>query len=198
MAKEEKNMKKIAVLLLVGMTSLAIIPTVPAAAQPRGDQFLAAASAKGKGQGNTKKTSNAQKAKKAPKDKNDAKARDAKNKNDNVDANQRPDRKGKFSDRAPTWKNDVIVSTNLSAVEIRPVAVSYGLVNYKPLPPGIRKNLMRGKPLPPGIAKKMVPNVLLVDLPYYSGYEWRVAGSDLILIAISTNAVIDILSDIFD
>ena len=66
------------------------------------------------------------------------------------------------------------------------------------LPPGIRKNLARGKPLPPGIAKKMVPGPMLRELPAYSGYEWRVYGSDLVLVALATGVVADVLAGVFD
>lgn len=65
-------------------------------------------------------------------------------------------------------------------------------------PPGIRKNLARGKPLPPGIAKKMVPGPMLARLPAYPGYEWRIAGSDLVLVAIATAVVADVLLNVFD
>lgn len=69
--------------------------------------------------------------------------------------------------------------------------------SYKPLPPGIRKNLARGKPLPPGIAKKMAPSNMISQLPRHPGYEWQVCGTDLVLIAIGTAIVADVLSDVF-
>ncbi|WP_313698060.1 anti-virulence regulator CigR family protein [Achromobacter sp.] len=80
----------------------------------------------------------------------------------------------------------------------RSYAHEYGLSGYSQLPPGIRKNLARGKPLPPGIAKKMVPGPMLARLPAYPGYEWRIAGSDLVLVAIATAVVADVLLDVFD
>lgn len=80
----------------------------------------------------------------------------------------------------------------------RGYADEYGLSGYNSLPPGVRKNLARGKPLPPGIAKKMVPGPMLARLPVYPGYEWRVAGSDLILVAVATAVVADVLFDVFD
>lgn len=79
----------------------------------------------------------------------------------------------------------------------RGYAVEYGVTGYGSLPPGIRKNLARGKPLPPGIAKKAVPRSMLARLPAYPGYEWRVAGSDLILVALATAVVADVLVDVF-
>lgn len=79
----------------------------------------------------------------------------------------------------------------------RGYALEYGVTGYGSLPPGIRKNLARGKPLPPGIAKKAVPPSMLARLPAYPGYEWRVAGSDLILVALATAVVADVLADVF-
>lgn len=65
------------------------------------------------------------------------------------------------------------------------------------LPPGIQKNLARGKPLPPGIAKKL-DGRLLGQLPRYDGYEWQQAGTDLILVAIATGIIYEVLSGAFD
>lgn len=65
------------------------------------------------------------------------------------------------------------------------------------LPPGIQKNLARGKPLPPGIAKKL-DGRLLGHLPHYEGYEWQQAGVDLILVAIATGIIYEVLSGALD
>ncbi|MFY1955649.1 anti-virulence regulator CigR family protein [Achromobacter xylosoxidans] len=99
--------------------------------------------------------------------------------------------------------SDTNVSVTLSTAGIsistaRGYAVQAGATGYGSLPPGIRKNLARGKPLPPGIAKKMVPGPMLARLPVHPGYEWRVAGNDLILIAIATGIVADVLANVFD
>lgn len=91
-----------------------------------------------------------------------------------------------------------LVYAGITATLAHGYALDYGLGGYSSLPPGIRKNLARGKPLPPGIAKKMVPGPLLGRLPRYPGYEWRIAGSDLVLIAVATAVVADILYDVFD
>ena len=93
---------------------------------------------------------------------------------------------------------DVLRSAGISVSTARGYATEYHVTGYAPLPPGIRKNLARGKPLPPGIAKKMVPGPMLARLPVYPGYEWRVAGSDLVLVAIATAVVADILVNVFD
>ncbi|WP_369991256.1 anti-virulence regulator CigR family protein [Pseudomonas xanthosomatis] len=65
------------------------------------------------------------------------------------------------------------------------------------LPPGIEKNLARGKPLPPGIAKKL-DGRLLGQLPHYDGYEWMQAGADLILVAVATGIIYEVLNGAFD
>jgi len=65
------------------------------------------------------------------------------------------------------------------------------------LPPGIQKNLARGKPLPPGIAKNM-DGRLLGRLPRYDGYEWKQIGRDVVLVAIATGIVYEILENVLD
>ncbi|NYT84969.1 anti-virulence regulator CigR family protein [Pollutimonas harenae] len=90
-----------------------------------------------------------------------------------------------------------LVYAGITAALAREYALDFGLGGYSSLPPGIRKNLARGKPLPPGIAKQMVPGSLLGRLPRYPGYEWRVAGTDLILISVASAVIADILYDVF-
>jgi len=80
----------------------------------------------------------------------------------------------------------------------RHLALNYGLTGYRSLPPGIAKNLARGKPLPPGIAKKAVPASMLDQLPYYPGYEWKIVGDNLVLIALSTALVTAVINGVFD
>lgn len=91
-----------------------------------------------------------------------------------------------------------LVRVDLSYDRARSLALNYGLTGYQSLPPGIAKNLARGKPLPPGIAKKTVPASLLGQLPHYPGYEWRVVGDDLVLIALSTALVASVINGVFD
>ena len=90
-----------------------------------------------------------------------------------------------------------LISAGIASSQARALAVEHRLTGYQSLPPGIRKNLARGKPLPPGIAKK-APDAFLRDLPVHPGYEWQVAGSDLILVAIATAVVADVLVGVFD
>jgi hypothetical protein len=65
------------------------------------------------------------------------------------------------------------------------------------LPPGIAKNLARGKPLPPGIAKNFDSRVSN-QLPHYEGYEWKQIGTDVVLVAIATGIVYEVLRNILD
>ena len=65
------------------------------------------------------------------------------------------------------------------------------------LPPGIAKNLARGKPLPPGIAKNFDSHVSS-QLPYYEGYEWKQVGTDVVLVAIATGIVYEVLRNVLD
>lgn len=69
--------------------------------------------------------------------------------------------------------------------------------NPQPLPPGIQKNLARGKPLPPGIAKKM-DGRLVGRLPHYDGYDWVQAGTDVLLVAVATGIIYEVLHDVLD
>jgi len=62
-----------------------------------------------------------------------------------------------------------------------------------PLPPGIAKNLARGKPLPPGIAKVFLPDDLSRLLGVYPGYEYLVAGKDVLLVNQSNQIIASVL-----
>jgi hypothetical protein len=106
--------------------------------------------------------------------------------------------KGKGGDSHDGGGNVTLRYAGITLSTAQGYAREYGLSGYSSLPPGIRKNLARGKPLPPGIAKKMVPAPMLARLPVYPGYEWQVAGTDLILVAVATAVVADVLLNVFD
>lgn len=108
------------------------------------------------------------------------------------------DKKNVSSDKRKNYGKPDHVDSDISFATARHLAVNYGLTGYDALPPGIAKNLARGKPLPPGIAKKAVPASMLGELPYYPGYEWRIVGDDLVLIALSTALVTAIINGVFD
>jgi Ni/Co efflux regulator RcnB len=67
-------------------------------------------------------------------------------------------------------------------------------VRGAPPPPGT--HLVRGRPLPHGYYGERLDNRALGRLPYYEGYEWRRAGSDIVLIAVGTGIVYEILEGV--
>ena len=89
------------------------------------------------------------------------------------------------------------VGISVSYGDARAIAVDNQLTGYKPLPPGIRKNLARGKPMPPGIAKTRLPSSYLSRLPAHEGYEWNVAGTDLVLVFKGDLTISGVLKDVF-
>ena len=64
------------------------------------------------------------------------------------------------------------------------------------LPPGAVRNYARGKRLPPGIAKQALPPDLERRLRPPSGHQYLLVDSDVLLIAVSTGIVVDILIDV--
>lgn len=69
-------------------------------------------------------------------------------------------------------------------------------VRGAPPPPGI--HLERGRPLPHGYYGERLDNRALSRLPYYQGYEWRRAGTDIVLIAVGTGIVYEILDGVLN
>ncbi len=67
------------------------------------------------------------------------------------------------------------------------------LPGAKPLPPGIAKKIARGGTLPPGIAKNTLPGGLLVQLPAGPGQEWRLVGTDLLIVNVASNVIVNVL-----
>lgn len=97
---------------------------------------------------------------------------------------------------------DVTVDLRGPSIDIGRVRVILGdnrdlIGPAQSLPPGIRKNLARGKPLPPGIAKRF-DSRLLGKLPRYDGYEWRQVGTDVVLVALATGLIYEILDNVLD
>ena len=65
----------------------------------------------------------------------------------------------------------------------------------QPLPPRIARKVARGGTVPPGLAKKTFPTGLLAQLPARPGQEWRVVGTDLLIVEIATNVIVDVLKE---
>lgn len=100
---------------------------------------------------------------------------------------------------APQRRNpSAIVTAGISVVDAKKLAAANNITGLRTLPPGIRRNLQRGKPLPRGISRQVMPEAVLVELPRHPGHEWRIAGRDLVLIAVGTLIVVDILNDVFE
>lgn len=92
---------------------------------------------------------------------------------------------------------DLSARIRITYPDLRRYAVESNLTGLKPLPPGIRKNLARGKPMPPGIAKTRMPSSFATKLPVYEGYEWKIAGADLLLVLNANELISDVLKDVF-
>ncbi|MDK1397630.1 anti-virulence regulator CigR family protein [Pseudomonas protegens] len=67
-------------------------------------------------------------------------------------------------------------------------------VRGAPPPPGI--HLVRGQPLPRGYYGERLEPRALSRLPVYPGYEWRRMGGDIVLIAVGTGIVYEILDGV--
>ncbi|MGE7959988.1 anti-virulence regulator CigR family protein [Pseudomonas sp. NPDC089530] len=67
-------------------------------------------------------------------------------------------------------------------------------VRGAPPPRGIL--LVRGQPLPRGYYGERLDNRALAHLPYYRGYEWRRMGADIVLIAVGSGVVYEILDNV--
>jgi hypothetical protein len=98
--------------------------------------------------------------------------------------------------------NDLNVSIQGPSIDIGRVRIVLGenrslIGPTSALPPGIAKNLARGKPLPPGIAKNFDSRVV-GQLPRYDGYEWKQTGTDVVLVAIATGIVYEVLRNVLD
>lgn len=65
-----------------------------------------------------------------------------------------------------------------------------------PPPPNVR--LVRGEPLPRGYYGERLDNRALARLPVYQGYEWRRSGPDVVLIAVGTGIVYEILDGVLN
>lgn len=64
-----------------------------------------------------------------------------------------------------------------------------------PPPPNVR--IERGRPLPQGYGRRLDARALQ-HLPRYDGYEWRRVGTDVVLIAIGTGLVYEILDNVLN
>ena len=71
-----------------------------------------------------------------------------------------------------------------------------GLAKRDRLPPGLQKQIQRNGSLPPGLAKRGLPGDLRGQLPHRRGQDYRVVGSDIVLIETATNVILDIMKGV--
>lgn len=64
-----------------------------------------------------------------------------------------------------------------------------------PPPPNV--HIERGHPLPHGYGRRLDSRAL-EQLPRYDGYEWRRVGTDVVLVAIGTGLVYEILDNVLN
>jgi hypothetical protein len=102
--------------------------------------------------------------------------------------------------KPPLREQASVADIVFSEIEKRLIREYYAARGYAAaadsLPPGIRKKLARGKPLPPGIAKRFLPGELESQLPMHGGTARRVVGNDIVLVAVATGVILDILFDV--
>lgn len=63
------------------------------------------------------------------------------------------------------------------------------------LPP--RARLITGRPIPHGWGQRL-PHQHVRHLPHYSGYEWHRAGTDLVLVAVTTGLIYTIVENVLN
>ena len=72
-----------------------------------------------------------------------------------------------------------------------------GLAKRGELPPGLERQYQRNGTLPPGLQKRQLPDDLARALPRRGGqYERVVVGNDVLLIAVATGIILDILEGV--
>lgn len=72
-----------------------------------------------------------------------------------------------------------------------------GLAKRDDLPPGLERQVQRNGTLPPGLQKRQLPDDLARALPRRDGqYERVIAGNDVLLIAVATGIIVDILEGV--
>lgn len=81
--------------------------------------------------------------------------------------------------------------------QARELAQINKMTGYKPLPPSTKRHMAPGKPIPQGIQLRPVPDHMRGKLPHHPGYEWRIAGTDLLLVAAGTLIISQIIENVF-
>lgn len=82
--------------------------------------------------------------------------------------------------------------------QARELAQANKMTGYKPLPPNAKRHMAPGKPLPRDVQARPVPEHMRAGLPQHPGYEWRIAGTDLLLVAAGTLIISQIIENVFN
>jgi hypothetical protein len=57
--------------------------------------------------------------------------------------------------------------------------------------------IVKGRPMPAGYGRRL-PSPVLANLPHYDGYEWRRVGADMVLVALTSGIVYEILANVLN
>ncbi len=72
-----------------------------------------------------------------------------------------------------------------------------GLAKRDALPPGLERQYQRNGKLPPGLDKRRLPGDLVLLLPRrHKDFERVIVGNDVLLIAVATGIILDILEGV--
>lgn len=89
-------------------------------------------------------------------------------------------------------------SSGLTHDQAWKMAREHKLTGYKALPEKDRRELVMGRALPSRLGPRPVPEPMRKRLPAHSGYEWRIVGRDLVLVAAGTLIVHEIIQNVFN
>lgn len=87
--------------------------------------------------------------------------------------------------------------SGLNRDRARDIAKAGHIGGYKSLPPDVKRNMIPGRPIPNHVEIRHVPPAMYDRLPRHDGYEWRIAGSDLILVVAGTLIIHEIIENVF-
>ena len=87
--------------------------------------------------------------------------------------------------------------SGLSRDRARQLARAGHMSGYKPLPRNVKKHMVQGRPVPRHVKIRHVPPAMYDKLPRHKGYEWRIAGSDLLLVVAGTLIIHEIIENVF-
>ena len=100
-------------------------------------------------------------------------------------------------DKGGYRNDDNLVSVSLARDRARSLAHNYGLTGYSSLPPGIAK-IWRAVNRCRRVSPKSGALLDAARAAAVPGYEWRIAGDDLVLVALSTAIVASVINGVFD